>query len=559
MQGLRRSSLLKESNKVQMRSIRARFTYLITFAVIISVLSSILIFSLPVSDYISDRTDDVLRLVCAERQEALDNNFNSIEQSVDTVADYAQNDLVTEEDIDAHISKTEKLFSTIAPKTKGTLTYYYRIDPSLAGDKGFWYQSSDSDGTKFKSSELTKIGEYDPDNISRVGWYYIPKKTGEPVWIEPYMNDNMGVKMISYVVPVYRDGQFFGVVGIDFSYESLVANMEDIDEFSSGYAFLTNRKGEIIDHKELESGTSIADTVPPEILDSADSKENAIIRYSYNGTEKRAASAELSNNMRLFVTVDEKEVSEGWKRLISIVLVSAAVLVLVFILITSWLVKRITRPLSELTNAAAAFNSGDYNVELKYDNNDEIGILTHAFRQMRDNAVSQIGNLNTMAYKDALTSLRNKSAMDGYMADLDEQLASAPEGEKPEFAICMFDCNDLKEINDSYGHDKGDLYLKASCRLICEEFKHSAVFRVGGDEFVAIMQNTDYDNRNEVCRNFDIRTAATVRDCTDPWEKISVARGIAVYDPETDTCAADVLKRADEQMYEYKKHMKGNA
>ena len=222
------------------------------------------------------------------------------------------------------------------------------------------------------------------------------------------------------------------------------------------------------------------------------------------------------------------------------------------------LVKHITRPLSELTAAAAAFDAGDYNVELKYDTNDEIGILTHAFMQMRDHIVSQIGSLNTIAYKDALTSVRNKSAMDDYMAQLDTQIESCTDEERPHFAICMLDCNNLKEINDTYGHDKGDLYLKASCRLICEVFRHSAVFRAGGDEFVAVMHNTDYEARDEVCRTFDARAAETDRDGAAPWERISIARGLAVYDPQTDTCAADVLKRADAEMYEYKKHMKGN-
>ena len=542
-----------------MRSIRSRFTYLTTFAVIISVLATIMIFCFPVVRYISARTDDTLRLVCSEKQESLDNYFSSIEQSVDTVANYAQNDLTEEDDIDAHISKTEKLFSTVAPNTKGTLTYYYRVAPEIAdGEKGFWYQNSGMDGKVFQSSELTEIGKYDPDNISRVGWYYIPKATGEPVWIEPYFNENMGVRMISYVVPVYRGGEFFGVVGIDFSYDSLVANMEDIDEFDSGYAFLANRDGEIIYHRDLETGTQISDSVPAELLASAEDGNDSVIRYTYKGIEKRAASAELGNDMKLVVTIDESEASEGLDRLLSIVLVSAGILVLVFVFITSWLVKHITRPLSELTAAAAAFDAGDYNVELKYDTNDEIGILTHAFMQMRDHIVSQIGSLNTIAYKDALTSVRNKSAMDDYMAQIDAQIDSCTGEKRPHFAICMLDCNNLKEINDTYGHDKGDLYLKASCRLICEVFRHSAVFRAGGDEFVAVMHNTDYEARDEVCRTFDARAAETDRDGAAPWERISIARGLAVYDPQTDTCAADVLKRADAEMYEYKKHMKGN-
>ena len=291
-----------------MKSIRSRFTFLTTFAVIISVLATIMIFYFPVTGYLRDRTDEVLSLVCAERQEALDSYFNSIEQSVDTVANYAEDDIAEEADLDAHIAKTEKLFSTIASNTQGTLTYYYRVDPEIAGgDKGFWYQGGKVSG-EFRSSDLTEIERYDPGDISRVGWYHIPKETGKPVWIEPYFNENMGVKMISYVVPVYRDGTFFGVAGMDFSYDSLVANMEDIDEFRTGYAFLSNKNGEIIYHKDLESGTHISDVVPGKVLAAAEG-DRAVVRYTFNGTRKMAASAVLSNDMRLFVTVNESEIS----------------------------------------------------------------------------------------------------------------------------------------------------------------------------------------------------------------------------------------------------------
>ena len=541
-----------------MKSIRSRFTFLTTFAVIISVLATIMIFYFPVTGYLRDRTDEVLSLVCAERKEALDSYFNSIEQSVDTVANYAEDDIAEEADLDAHIAKTEKLFSTIASNTQGTLTYYYRVDPEIAGgDKGFWYQGGKVSG-EFRSSDLTEIERYDPGDISRVGWYHIPKETGKPVWIEPYFNENMGVKMISYVVPVYRDGTFFGVAGMDFSYDSLVANMEDIDEFRTGYAFLSNKNGEIIYHKDLESGTHISDVVPGKVLAAAEG-DRAVVRYTFNGTRKMAASAVLSNDMRLFVTVNESEISDGQQRLLSILIITAALLVALFLIITLMIVDRITRPLRELTQAAKAIDSGDYNFELKYDNNDEIGILTKAFMKSRENVVSRIGSLNTKAYRDVLTSVRNKSAMLDYMTALDQQIKSESAEEKPKFAICMFDCNGLKEINDVHGHDKGDLYLIATCNLICEVFSHSAVFRAGGDEFVAVLQNADYESIDEVCREFDSRAAETVKNGAEPWSRISVARGLAVYDPDRDTCSADVLKRADGQMYEYKKHMKGNA
>ena len=127
---------------------------------------------------------------------------------------------------------------------------------------------------------------------------------------------------------------------------------------------------------------------------------------------------------------------------------------------------------------------------------------------------------------------------------------------KPEFAICMFDCNNLKEINDSYGHDKGDLFLKNACSLICDVFTHSPVFRIGGDEFVCVLRNEDFNNKENLCRLFFEKMEAVNAAASEPWEQIDIAAGIAVYDPETDRTVQDVVNRADIKMYENKQNSK---
>ena len=136
---------------------------------------------------------------------------------------------------------------------------------------------------------------------------------------------------------------------------------------------------------------------------------------------------------------------------------------------------------------------------------------------------------------------------------LQEKLRS---GELKTFAVCMFDCNDLKVINDQYGHEKGDIYLKAACNLICRTFPHSPVFRVGGDEFTAVLQNEDLRDRRQRLRFFDGEVRAANDSAKEPWEEIHVAKGVAVYDATLDHSVEDVLRRADDLMYCDKKSMK---
>lgn len=125
------------------------------------------------------------------------------------------------------------------------------------------------------------------------------------------------------------------------------------------------------------------------------------------------------------------------------------------------------------------------------------------------------------------------------------------------FAVVMMDCNELKAINDVCGHGKGDLHLQTACRVICDAFSHSAVFRMGGDEFAAILQYGDYDDRDRLIRAFRERADRTNAAASEPWERVGLALGLAVYDPASDRAVEDVLRRADLQMYEEKARMKG--
>jgi diguanylate cyclase (GGDEF)-like protein len=121
----------------------------------------------------------------------------------------------------------------------------------------------------------------------------------------------------------------------------------------------------------------------------------------------------------------------------------------------------------------------------------------------------------------------------------------------------MFDCNELKEINDEYGHERGNEYLVTACRVICGVFSHSPVFRMGGDEFVVLLTGQDYENRTILMQDFDLATEKHNRRAENPWERISVSKGIAAFIPGSDRTVQQVLDRADKRMYEEKRRIKG--
>ena len=154
---------------------------------------------------------------------------------------------------------------------------------------------------------------------------------------------------------------------------------------------------------------------------------------------------------------------------------------------------------------------------------------------------------------DALTSLKNRTAFENAKNLLRNHVLAQDE---IRFAAVMFDLNDLKKINDELGHGAGDIYIKNSSVLICNTFKHSPVFRIGGDEFVAIVKNSDYEKRYELLEEFKNEIERLSKDDVPAMDRISVACGMADYDEIEDDDIETLFKKADDRMYENKRLMK---
>lgn len=536
-----------------MHSIRIKIILLTAFAIIITTIASAFLGIFAIRDLGNDSSHQILALLCQTGEKNLNNYFNSIKQSAETVSSYAKDDL-KKTDINLlgeHLNRVEALFEKTAKNTSGVLTYYYRIDPEISTrEKGFWYVRSRN--ADFKSHEVTDITQYDTSDQSKLVWFSVPKATGNPIWLSPYFTENLGAYVFSYNIPIYKDKTFIGVIGIEIDYNTIAGVVNNITLYDNGYAFITDTNGELIYHPHIDISKLTAENKPEIPNDLANNE--AIINYSFNGVKKQAVWVKLNNGMRLNVTVPVSEISRDWRRLANKVFLSSLVLLVVFILITLRLSRHITGPLKKLTEGALKVDAGDYDVNLQYSGKDEVGILTNTFNQLILHLKAHIKDLNNLVYSDALTSVRNKGAFDVYVRELQTRLDKSDPDLK--FAVGIFDCDNLKIINDKHGHQSGNAYLKSAASLICEVFHHSPVFRVGGDEFAVILMNYDYNNRRELACLFEKKSSEIRNASSESWEQISVSLGISDYNPETDKFVGDVVKRADEQMYQNKRNRK---
>ncbi len=536
-----------------MHSLRTRITLLtvcvIAFALIVITLLSVLF----IRNNERRESEQLLLLLCETGERNLDFYFNSVQKSVEKMAAFAEGDItgLGAEELESHIHRAEDYFEVMASKTNGVLTYYYRIDPEISETvKGFWY--TDLKGEGFTPHEVTDITLYDTRDTSKLVWFTVPKHTGKPIWLPPYITENLDVRVISYNVPIYWRGRFVGVVGIEIDYSTMAKQVESIRLYNNGYAFLSDEEGKLFYHPRIDVTQLTEETMPQ--LPKGALSSSTFLRYRFEGVEKEAAWLLLCNGMRLNVTVPVSETEGNWQKLITEILIISIIVLLTTSIFTLYYSEHITLPLEKLTEAARRVDGGNYDFTLEYAGDDEIGVLTGTFRQLVDHVKEHISDLNQRVYIDALTSVKNKGAFSAAVEELQEQM----DRKDPAlcFAIGVFDCDGLKTVNDRYGHDKGDAYLKTACRLICRVFQHSPVYRIGGDEFAVILREEDYRNRDELARRFRQSAEEISASASSDWDEIHMAMGIAVFEPDSDLYVIDTVRRADKNMYADKRERK---
>ncbi len=491
-----------------MNSIRTKTTLITVIAMVVAMTITAFIGINAIRSLGKSSSEQMLLLLCETGEKNLDHYFNGIEQSVALVSSFAETDLEQTDlsDLDKHMERVSSMFSKIADRTDGVLTYYYRIDPSVSKDvKGFWFVNEG--GAGFKEHEVTAIEEYDTTDTSSLVWFTVPKSTGKPVWLPPYVTENLDVLVLSYNVPIYKDGQFIGVVGIELDYTTMANLVDNIRLYENGYAFINDAQGNIIYHPYIDVAYLTEENKPKVPAGLIDSKQ--IVRYDYEGEEKMACCMELSNGMRLNVSVPVSEINGNWKSLIAKTLVVCIILLIVFTLITIHFADSITKPLIDLTKAAEKAGQGDYDVSLEYHSNDEVGVLSRAFELLIARIKSDIAELNGLnnrlkednlsleaaTTKDSLTGVKNRFALRRDYEKYDDTNVH----------IMMLDIDDFKKVNDRYGHSVGDYLLRKVGDALSEFFGADYSYRYGGDEFLVIFPDVEEEKFKILIQEMEAR------------------------------------------------------
>lgn len=453
----------------------------------------------------------------------------------------------------------ERQFNLTARNLDAVYGYFILFNPELVGKTdGFWYTWS-FDQERFLSHPQAEIDQAFYTPRRRDAWFRKALQTRKPVWRDPYISTVDGVRKIGYVVPVYVRGQLVGVVGITIRMEKLIDEIKDAHIYDSGYAILFSDDGETYYHPQQPNGapTTLADfglEQYAEVLKGRDSNDQ-LLYYTYQGEQKAMAFITLRNSMNLGVVAPESELFANR----TMAMERMAFLMLVFGLITSGfaitLANRIIIPLKAIDAAAQRIGDGDYDTLLVNFRDDEVGELAGNMNRTMVKMKDLVKKLEDQALEDKLTKVKNVTAYEQQEHIMNQHIGAKDLA----FSVLMVDVNGLKGINDRFGHAMGNELLRHTVKYLCDHFKHSPVFRVGGDEFVVIVMNEDYKKRYETLK--ELESHCQKRDYTKarPWEQLAFAAGMSDYDPQNDTTFQEIFLRADAAMYKAKRAAEGTA
>lgn len=289
--------------------------------------------------------------------------------------------------VDFYTSKLEKVALEFAKNTEGAMTYYIRYNPELAYATSGIFASRDSVASEFVSVKPTDFSIYDKTDLAHVGWYYIPVNNGGPTWMDPYLNENINVYMISYVVPIFKDGVSLGIVGMDIDFSVLQDTVNAAKSFDSGYGFLVNSQNTVMTHPSLAYGTTLADIDTK--LDTFVTSESSdtCIAYTHNKTKMIASYALLRNGMKLIETVPQAEALASTQRLAMQIIFSVIFAIAVSVAGALFFSNRLVRPIRSITNIIKKTSNLDFRKDAALNalmaRQDETGDMARAVQQMQ--------------------------------------------------------------------------------------------------------------------------------------------------------------------------------
>ena len=387
-----------------------------------TVASSIAVGALSLVDsnqFMTSNAEAIMNAECNNIAADIEAYLGKVELSVDTLSDIALNSIgdfnkfkTDSSYVSDYTSNMEQTLMNSASNTEGAVCAYLRYNPDFTEPTSGLFMTRNNTTDPFQSVTPTDFSIYDKSDIAHVGWYYTPVNNGKATWMSPYLNENVGIYMISYVVPLFIDGTNVGIIGMDIDFTMIQDIAVQSEEYSTYMPIITDDSGSIMYCPEIDFGTNLADipnsNIGSMINDLSNQNSSGMTKEKISGVNRRAVFTTLGNGMKFIVTADDSEIFKQTNQLLTMIIVAILIVSVIAVTIALFITNDDIGDLAE--------NFGKTTDRLR-NYSDYITEISSVLDQIAD------GNLDialTMDYKGQFAKL--KAALDNITNSLNSTL-----------------------------------------------------------------------------------------------------------------------------------------
>lgn len=388
--------------------------------------------------------------------------------------------------------------------------------------------------------------------------------------IPPHWDADQATATLSILVPILSDDDYIlGGLIATFDLQHTRAHLKDPIKSPLGEVLLLDADGRIMlssDGRMLpDNQENMTMSFEAEDLEQLQNNPDELDIPQGFASEKVIGLAYVSNNPPITIIAHRSydSVYAAWKQQRDLFIGLVGAILLITGIIAFRMGHAIVVPLQKLISATEGIVKGDFKIELKTSQRNELGQLTQMFNQMADKLHQNQTEINTtsrdmqeknklletLSITDSLTGLFNRSKLNSIIND---QLARFFRNNRP-FSILMIDIDYFKNLNDSLGHIAGDEIIVSVAQKISHCIRNvDFAARYGGDEFVVILTETTAEEAVKSAERIRSHVANIRYNSTDELARV-VTLSIGIIQSEAeDTSLTHILSRVDSALYQAK-------
>ncbi len=387
--------------------------------------------------------------------------------------------------------------------------------------------------------------------------YYPLVNEAKSTILTPVFQNVAGLTVVSVSTPVFAldNETIIGSVNIDLGINSLIESMNAITIGKEGYLILLDSAHKIISARDDEillknvEEVGLSDQLVDRILKKE--KGNVVFQYQNVSYCGNVGFVDKLDGWCILGIMPDREYHQPVNRITAVVVACFVLCILILSVLCMLVVRKIIRPLKELSGIVGELADGNLYVDCKISGEDEIGhlaegvsILVSRLRTYMLYVSESYEKLEHLAYTDALTGLGSRMAFNEKIKEYSQT---------PGVACIVADVNNLKQCNDQYGHSEGDRMIMDAASCICRAFEAiGTCYRIGGDEFCVLIPKS---GKTEILQVLETVSNLVEQKNQSRKTPLSIAFGYAIREEAAESME-DLFKRSDAMMYHVKYRMK---